>query len=101
MDAKLTIYIDDTTIATVTFLDDKQKFKIGIQTTTPDPDISAYQGSGKAWGWVRTFQNSLREFYFMKENSDMGLTHLVRILYLYGTPAAHSGHAVSRQAALV
>src|SRR5262249_48896717 len=45
--------------------------------------------SPKAWNWIKSCQDSLKSLFFMEENSDMGLQHLVRVLYLYGTLPPH------------
>jgi hypothetical protein len=43
----------------------------------------------KADYWLQAMAGSVRECYANKENSDMGLAHLVRVLYLYGTIPGH------------
>lgn len=50
--------------------------------------VDAESFSSRLKYWTRAVRNAQLEVYLNKENSDMGLCHLIRMLYLFGTMPA-------------
>lgn len=64
----------------------KYAYNLKVQTNGfPMGNATDYPHSFKVKYWTRVVRASLREVYVIKENSDMGLCLLIRLLYLFGT----------------
>ncbi|MEV5839335.1 hypothetical protein [Nocardia sp. NPDC052112] len=79
-------------LSSVDILDDRRvpvpHYRFGVRVETAGyklDDIEKFPHSEMAKYWLRVVKHGLREVYANKENSDMGLCHLIRILYLFGT----------------
>ncbi|MES2732466.1 MAG: hypothetical protein V4714_11985 [Bacteroidota bacterium] len=66
---------------------DTWKFTIKIQTPAhlSFTELKDYTLSDGVKYWINTCINALEEIYINKADSDMGLCHIIRALYLYGT----------------
>ncbi|MER7335226.1 MULTISPECIES: hypothetical protein [unclassified Micromonospora] len=61
-------------------------YSISVETNGyPLRDADAYPFSHKVKYWKRVIDSTVKEVYVNKENSDMGLCLLIRMLYLFGT----------------
>ncbi|MFI6995975.1 hypothetical protein [Nocardia sp. NPDC050175] len=78
-------------LSTVEILDDKRvprsTYRFGIRIGTVGfelEDVEKFPHSEMTKYWLRVMDHPVREVYANKENSDMGLCHLIRTLYLFG-----------------
>ncbi|PXX58758.1 hypothetical protein DFR70_11393 [Nocardia tenerifensis] len=86
-------------LSTVEVLDDKRvprpAYRFGIRIGTAGrqvDDVEKYPHSEMVKYWLRVVDNPVKEVFANKENSDMGLCHLIRMVYLFGTlPAKLAG----------
>jgi hypothetical protein len=68
------------------------QYNLKVQTNGyPLGPATDYPHSFKVKYWARVVRSSLKEVYLNKDNSDMGLCLLIRLLYLYGTLPASMG----------
>jgi hypothetical protein len=79
-------------MVSIALLDEKKKWSVRCGTSgRPPRPLTANPGdpngtfAPKAIYWLKLLDNPLREVFTLKANSDMGLTHIVRVLYRYGT----------------
>jgi hypothetical protein len=66
------------------------RWGINVETNgSTAANAADYPFSHKARYWTRVIDSTVKEVYVNKENSDMGLCLLIRMLYLFGTIGSH------------